>query len=224
MRVMNDRLISAAEERLALARARKKEALSRQRHRDAAQWDWAELVAADQELLAAEREVARVHGRQYALELTLDLAWDPGAPMPFLISNGHQAAVIFYLLSSDQPEPTGAEDMDDAVGAIVFDGVHDVQFGGLNDEAIEGHPLFGAGPVPYAAHEVLNSAWITEAERRNSVHRFHKSGWHERKKHYVLRFHDETLECIAADLRTERHPSGFGDAVRSVSTRLLHGE
>jgi hypothetical protein len=132
--------------------------------------------------------------------------------MPFLISNGHQAAVIIYLLSSDEPESTGAEDLDEAVGVIVFDGVHDVQFGGVNDEAIEGHPLFGAGLVRYAAHEVLNSTPPIRA------------GWHERKKHYVLCFHDETLECIAADIRTERHPSGLADAVRSVSTRLLHSE
>lgn len=200
---MTDRLISAAEERLALARARVEHSA------------FAEMGAANQELLSAEREVARAHGRQYAVELTLDLAWDAGAPMPFLISNGHQAAVIFYLTSSDQSE---------AVGVIVFDRAYDVQFGGVNDEAIEGHPLFGAGLDLYAAHEVLNSEWITEAERRNSVHRCHKGGWHERMKHYVLCFHDETLECIASDLRTERHLSGFGDTVRLMSTRLLHSE
>jgi hypothetical protein len=173
------------------------------------------MGAANQELLSAEREVARAHGRQYAVELTLDLAWDAGAPMPFLISDGHQAAVIFYLTSSDQSE---------AVGVIVFDRVHDVQFGGVNDEAIEGHPLLGAGLDLYGAHEVLNSEWITEAERRNSVHPCHKGGWHERMKHYVLCFHDETLECIAPDLGTERHLSGFGDTVQLMSTRLLHSE
>jgi hypothetical protein len=48
------------------------------------------------------------------------------------------------------------------VGVIVFDGVYEVQFGGVNDEAIEGHPLFGAGLDLYAAHAVLNSEWITE--------------------------------------------------------------
>ena len=31
--------------------------------------------------------------RRYAVELTLDLVWTTGAPMPFLISNGYQAAV-----------------------------------------------------------------------------------------------------------------------------------
>ena len=89
---MTDRLISAAEERLALARARVEHSA------------FAEMGAANQELLSAEREVARAHGRQYAVQLTLDLAWDAGAPMPFLISDGHQAAVIFYLMSSDQSE------------------------------------------------------------------------------------------------------------------------
>jgi hypothetical protein len=200
---MTDKLISAAEERLALARARVKHSA------------FAEMGAANQELLSAEREVARARGRQYAVALTLDLAWDAGAPMPFLISNGRQAAVIFYLTSSDQSE---------AVGVIVFDRAYDVQFGGVNDEAIGGHPLFGAGLDLYAAHEVLNSEWITEAERRNSAHPCHNGGWHERMKHYVLCFHDETLECIASGHRTERHLSGFGDTVRLMSTRLLDCE
>jgi hypothetical protein len=43
-------------------------------------------------------------------------------------------------------------------------------------------------------------------------------------KHYVLCFHDETLECIATGLRTERQPGGFSDVVRLVSTRLLLDE
>jgi hypothetical protein len=42
-------------------------------------------------------------------------------------------------------------------------------------------------------------------------------------KHFVLCFHDETLECIASQLRTERHLGSFEDAVVSVSRRLLLG-
>lgn|GEM_PF-3751677 len=38
--------------------------------------DWDGVRAAQQELLAAEREVARVAGDEYAVELNFELAWD----------------------------------------------------------------------------------------------------------------------------------------------------
>ena len=170
------------------------------------------------ELLTAERETARTAGRQYAVEIDLGIQWDIGAPLPFLISNGRRAAVLFHLLTSPDTEDT--EDTEDT-GVVVFDGARDVWFGGLNDEALKGHPLYGAGLNFYAAHEVIDSEWITESERRNSVHEFHRPGWHQRMKHYVLCFHDDTLECLAAGFRTERHAGDFADAVRAVSARLL---
>ncbi|GAA5122463.1 hypothetical protein [Haloechinothrix salitolerans] len=92
--------------------------------------------------------------------------------------------------------------------------------GGLNDEAIEGHPLWRKGLAPYTAHEVINSAWIAESERRNSVHPYHRGGWHERMKHYLLCFHDETLECLASGLRTERFLGSYHDALRAVVERF----
>lgn len=93
--------------------------------------------------------------------------------MPYLISNARQTAVKSYRAENE-------------VGVILFDGVYDVKFGGLNDEALEGHPLYGVGLSPYAAHEVINSDWIAESERRNSVHDYHRGGWQQRMKHYVL--------------------------------------
>ncbi|WP_157777665.1 hypothetical protein [Nocardia terpenica] len=167
--------------------------------------------AIELEILDAERKLARVSGQQYAVVLDLDIVWDAGAPMPFVVGDGGRAAVVFYLQTVDSGW----------VGVIEFDGVYEIRFGGLNDEAIEGHPLAGNGLVAYAAHEVINSQWIAEAERRNSVHPRHVGGWHTRMKHYVLCFHDETLECLASGLRTRRMNCGYRDAIHAVTTSLF---
>src|SRR2546423_1486653 len=71
--------------------------------------------------------------------------------------------------------------------------------------AIQGHPLHGKGLRTYAAHQVVNSHWIAEAERVNSVHPQHRGGWHERLNHYVFCFHDEMFECLAEGFTTARY-------------------
>lgn len=38
--------------------------------------------------LRRERQRAAARGEQYAVELDLDVVWDVGAPLPFLISDG----------------------------------------------------------------------------------------------------------------------------------------
>jgi hypothetical protein len=152
---------------------------------------------------------AEIFEAEHAVELAWDIAWDRGAPTPFLVSEGGKAAVVFYLKDSEQ------------LGVVEFHGVYEVRFGGLNDEAIEGHPLWDKGLAAYAAHEVIHSKWITESERRNSVHRSHKDGWHDRLKHYVLCFHDQTLECLASEIHVARFTGSYREAVRSVVSGLL---
>ncbi|MBF6059837.1 hypothetical protein IU500_01050 [Nocardia terpenica] len=182
------------------------------------------------EILAAERKLAQVLGQQYAVVLDLDIVWDTGAPMPFVVCDGCRAAVVFYLPAVDSGwDGTYVTIVDPASGSpkpfgvIEFEGVYEIKFGGLNDEAIGGHPLDGNGLVAYAAHEVINSQWIAEAERRNSIHPRHVGGWHTRMKHYVLCFHDETLECLASGLRTRQMNCSYRDAVHAVTTTLLGG-
>jgi hypothetical protein len=180
-----------ADRRLAEARARVRELSAAMR---AAQGfgDWDGLRAADQEMLAAEREVARIAGDEYAEDLDFELAWSTGAPLPHVLANGHRTFLLFYLADSD------------SLGVVEFRHVHSVKLGGPNDEAIEGHPLSGKGLRAYAAHKVVNSRWIAEAERINSVHPQHRGGWHDRLNHYVFCFHDETFECLAGGFTAER--------------------
>jgi hypothetical protein len=190
--------------------------------------DWDGLRAARQDVLAAEREVARIAGDEYAVELDFELPWDTGAPLPHLLANGHKTYLLFYLANPEpdwdgtwvrvvDPAATEAEPL----GVVEFHQVHSVKLGGPNDEAIEGHPLSGKGLRAYAAHRVLNSRWIADEERINSVHPHHRGGWQDRLNHYVFCFHDETFECLAEGFTTERYVGSPRAVLSELADRLL---
>ena len=75
-----------------------------------------------------------------------------------------------------------------------------VIFGEPNDEALEGHPLYGRGLDWFQVHQVHNSSLIASLERRNAVHPNHGRDWYLRdKKHYVFTFKERTIECVVSE-------------------------
>jgi hypothetical protein len=157
------------------------------------------------------------------------MSWDKGAPQPHVIAAAGHALVVFYQAVPDPGwdgtsvqivEPGSAAPA--ALGLIEFTNVHSVEFGGPNDEAIEGHPLYGRGLTAYSAHEVVRSQWIEQEERINSVHRLHRGGWHEWLNHYVLCFHDDMMECLAEGWRGESLECSVSEALQRAAGRLLH--
>jgi hypothetical protein len=190
--------------------------------------DWQELTRAGREVLAAEREAARLTGDQYAVDVDIGLTWDIGAPLPQLLANGRRTFLLFYLYLRDPGwDGTSVRIVDWAaaeqvpLGVVEFHGVHSVRFGGPNDEALAGHPLSGKGLRAYAAHRMLNSHWIGDQERINSVHPRHRGGWADRLTHYVFCFHDETLECLASSITTERSLSSPAAVLHDLLRRAL---
>src|SRR5437868_4888104 len=71
-----------------------------------------------------------------------------------------------------------------------------VKFGHPNDEARPGHPLYhhGLNRGGYGIYEVLNSSWIAEMMKINSV-QFPDTKW-PHLRHFIFSFHESTLECI----------------------------
>jgi hypothetical protein len=63
--------------------------------------DWDGLRAANQEVLAAERDVAKVAGDEYAVELDFALPWSTGAPLPQVLANDYRTFLLFYLSNPD---------------------------------------------------------------------------------------------------------------------------
>jgi hypothetical protein len=98
-----------------------------------------------------------------------------------------------------------------------------IRFGTPNDEVLHGHPLHGKGLEPYAAHLIANSAWLAELQRINSVHPYYDPARWLSYEHYLLTFHDDTFECIAATRQTEVLRASFADALAIATQRLFTG-
>jgi hypothetical protein len=137
---------------------------------------------------------------------------DLGAPLPVLVQSEHRTFLAFYLSAYDPDwdgtwvtivDPTDA-DAEEPLGVIEFLGCDGAVLGGLNDEAIHGHPLWSTGleDLRDAGGEVLDSAWIAELERANSVHPNHTPALFAHLRHFVLLLHDSTFECVAGGFRS----------------------
>jgi hypothetical protein len=131
--------------------------------------------------------------------------------MPVLLS-GLRTFVAFYLSvpgrvsGGTNPRARGPQ-ADHGIGIVEFKRVTNIKIGSPNDEVLRGHPLWGSGLEFYSAHEVTNSPWITELMEVDRAHeRFDESQWGGRR-HFMLTFHDETLECVAKWTITRIAPS-----------------
>jgi hypothetical protein len=125
-----------------------------------------------------------------------------GAPTPIVLSDEGKTVIAFHL--QDTPENWDGTSVgiiqpeSEAPSAIVeFKWCYAYMFGPPNDEAFSGHPLSDRGLDPYGAYEVLNSSWIRQLERMNSVHQYHKPERFWERHHYIFAFHDSTFECVA---------------------------
>jgi hypothetical protein len=154
-----------------------------------------------QRQLSLERSTAAELGLPYAQRVDLAVTWDAGTPMPVLLS-GLRTFVAFYLSVHD-PVADGTNlratdpQADHGIGIVEFKRATSVKIGLPDDEVLRGHPLLGSGLEFYSAHEVKNSPWITELMEVDRAHeRFDESQWTGRR-HFMLTFHDETLECVA---------------------------
>jgi hypothetical protein len=187
--------------------------------------DW---WAAHERQLQAERDLAAARGEQYAQVIDIDPLWDVGAPLPHLISNGSRA---FVVCLARQPDPdwdgtyvtvvSPADQHPSLFVVLELRGCHEIRFGGPNDEAIEGHPLHGRGLAGYGAHEVLNSAWIEDAIKVNSVHPNHSDAPFRQLHHYALLFHDEMIEALAQDIESRLVTGTMRAILQDLVGRLI---
>jgi hypothetical protein len=118
---------------------------------------------------------------------------DAGAPCPALLCDEHELFCGYYV------GPKAAEQR--SVAVLKFEGVLLHRFGYPNDEALAGHPLWRLGLGFYHFYTVENSPWRAEIESQNSVHRHHHPGIYEKFRHWLITFHDSTLEVLAQRAR-----------------------
>jgi hypothetical protein len=126
---------------------------------------------------------------------------DPGATEPVIVADDQELLLAYRVgaRGMDRVRENGLhfDSNDDVWGIIRFSGYLKMQFGHPNDEVLGGHPLYARGLKPYTFHFVENSPWFEEVKRQNSVHDRHSNSWAKDTKHYIITFHDDTLEVLA---------------------------
>jgi hypothetical protein len=73
-------------------------------------------------------------------------------------------------------------------------------FGYPNDEALPGHPLYGAGLGPYGVFEVSDSSWKRQIIEQNKRCFPRTPPHYDSLRHFVVTFQDSTFECLAGEL------------------------
>ena len=183
-----------------------------------------EYYAARQDILALERQMAAARNEQYAETIEFPVEWDTGAPLPQLLVNDYRALLAFLVnvpdpawdgtyvtvtdLTSGQPE---------SLALVEFEHCRSAKLGTPNDEVFNGHLLYGKGMEPYSAQRVVNSEWLRELERINSVHSMYRPASWRNLNHYVFWFHDTTFECVAESFRVQT----FRENMKSLLGRMV---
>ncbi|RJT41810.1 hypothetical protein D3227_03675 [Mesorhizobium waimense] len=134
-----------------------------------------------------------------------------GAPSPHIFADegslliAHLANVPDRSFDGTNPRSVSATTRNQTVAILTVDPYLALQFGPPNDEAISGHRLYVLGLRPYSVFEVLNSSWISSLEKANRVHSSHTPDLFSDYRHFILTFHDSTLEFIAESFSTSLH-------------------
>jgi hypothetical protein len=133
-----------------------------------------------------------------------------GAPCPAIIATEHSLTVVFYVEERDSNwdgtyvRVVDVNSSEELTAIVQFERPSIHTFGPPNDEAFAGHRLASKGLRPYCAFEVLDSQWIQQLEKMNSIHPMHdRKRYIEGKRHFILTFHDSTFECIARGFHVE---------------------
>src|SRR4051812_46025973 len=123
------------------------------------------------------------------------LRWSAGAPDPFVVSSEHRTLFAFIPSEDEVTESPGSQE---TYRVAEFVGCVSVRFGFPNDEAAG--PLMERGLAIYSVNEVPASAWL---EQMRGVERQHPRALptpFASARHWVLSFHDSTLEALADDI------------------------
>ena len=120
---------------------------------------------------------------------------DTGAPAPCLFATSEGDLYCAYFVNDAH------EDLKlGRVAAVRFRVVLQHRFGYPNDEVLHAHPLYKHGLQHYGFYVVEDSPLIAEIEEQNRIHPRHKAGMYAKRfKHFVITFHDETLEVVAKE-------------------------
>jgi len=141
------------------------------------------------------------------------LRWDPGATEPVVVANERRTLFAFRQADADAMG-------DDSFQTAEFVECASVRLGFPDDEVLRGHPLWGRGLEFYALHEVEDSSWLHLARSIARVHRSAPANPLPDAKHFILTFHDSTLEAIASSVTPLAVYSSLSVATSALAAAL----
>lgn len=127
------------------------------------------------------------------IEWTGPAQMDTGAPMPCVFLTESQLFVS-YIVADHVAELSGELE---EYAIVRFDGVLQHTFGYPNEDVLAQHPLYKYGLKYYRFNEIINSPTLAKLADQNEAC---YPGTKERinsNKHWIVAFHDETLEVLA---------------------------
>jgi len=140
------------------------------------------------------------------------VVWSAGAPEPFVVSTEQRTYLAFY-----HPDGAPTDGEGDEVTVTELVGCTSFKFGFPSDEVLNGHPLYGRGLNYYRLHAVEDSAWLRELRAIEAVHPKAPAKPFENSRHFVLIFHDTTLEAVATDLKVIGTYHSRADAMTAMT-------
>ncbi len=190
--------------------------------------EWEEYCAANKDVLSLERQLAAKKGEEYAEPCDFPLKWDVGAPMPHLMANDNRALLAFLMR---EPDPawdgsyvtikSPSDERSEPLALVEFERCESARLGAPNDEVFAGHPLYGKGLEAYGAQRVVNSQWLKEIEKINSVHPMYRPDTWRDLHHFIFWFHDSTFECIARSYKVETYRTSMKALLNVMMERLI---
>lgn len=151
-------------------------------------------------------------------ELPVPWAMDPGATCPRIEATSLGGLRVTYFgLELELSKSTYRS------SSIVLEFHHVCQFvfGYPNDEALQGHPLFPSGLGHHGVFEAHGTEWERKIRIQNSAS-FPETDLNAPPmfRHFIVTFHDESLECLAESASATLLQDDRGLSVESESARV----
>jgi hypothetical protein len=144
-------------------------------------------------------------------ELTEFPQMTTGAPEPRILWDEF-GLVLAYRCAEDSLSPN-------VNTCVVTTNGSNIIAGWPNVDVLHSHPLYTRGLRYYTIHRVVNSSWVRQMERRNSIHPQHKPELFADRIHLLFAFHDSTIEMIVRSYRIDTSPLALEDAFREAISR-----
>jgi hypothetical protein len=136
---------------------------------------------------------------------------DVGAPEPRILWDEHGTFLAYRC--SEGRTPPGVNT------CLVITEGSNIIAGWPNEEVLRSHPLYSRGLSYYSINRVVNSSWIRQVERGNSVHPQHRPEMFVGRTHLLFAFHDSTIELMVRSYTIKTSPLEVEDAFREAIAR-----